>query len=64
MAKQKWEYQTIEGANPIYMREAANMMGAEGWELVTVIRGGASHNYESRFYFKRPIQEETDGQGA
>ena len=66
MPRQKWEYQTIEGTDLVILRDAANMMGVEGWELVAVIQCAAGPYWQGeRLYFKRPIeQEETDVQGA
>lgn len=48
----KWEYKVLasEDATP---SKFLNELGADGWELVSVIQYSNCHSF--RFYFKRPI---------
>jgi hypothetical protein len=52
-----WEYMVTEVMGNLYMRYGnvqgtLNDIGAEGWELVTVITQGTVH----MAYFKRPVK--------
>ena len=60
-AKQTWEYKvhTVYGVNdlPPANLEQFNQMGAEGWELITVLLEqstlGGSQQRKAMYYFKR-----------
>ncbi len=62
---QEWEYNVTELYSDDNHEETLNTLGAQGWELVSVIPGAHigswSGNYqggkieESTFVFKRPI---------
>ncbi len=60
MAEQRWSYQVVDirpgfffGSNREQMQEKLNQMGAQGWELVTVLH---TRPFEpTRLYFKRSL---------
>lgn len=77
---QKWEYKSMSIERGFYLNQARpwatafnlNELGAEGWELVSVVplssllskplpgdMGGTSAGFTSElfFYFKRPVKE-------
>jgi hypothetical protein len=46
----KWEYKSIHQSSVYAKDNKLNELGAEGWELVSVI-----HNYHYTYVFKRPV---------
>ena len=52
-APERWEYDIISSA--LYeLPESANSLGAEGWELVSVVKDGDRRE----LYFKRKLRAE------
>jgi hypothetical protein len=50
----QWEYASLMNEGPA-ARDDLNAMGAEGWELVSVVAG--QHSTKILYVFKRPIDK-------
>lgn len=57
---QKWEHRiTMLSYADSQLNTWIDLLGAEGWQLVTVVDNPT--NYYRTYYFKRPIVEEVPG---
>lgn len=61
MTPQQWEYRTIDAYTGELYQEHMNRLGAEGWELVSVVFGEWTDTKQERTrvryiaFFKRPL---------
>ena len=54
LVKQRIEMVRAVNINPEDMTESLNKLGAQGWELVTVIQATPYQSHTETYYFKRP----------
>jgi hypothetical protein len=52
---QEWEYKVISSANEQDVVDQANKLGAQSWEMVSVVRVSGSPGW--RVFFKRVLKD-------
>lgn len=57
MKRKNWEYRVISTHTQIIRDVDLNIMGANGWELVSAYLDQDKWSYNTCYVFKRPVQD-------